>query len=77
MYFMYLYIFFVDGRIEKHRIKRFSDLSQSKSKHYYYEEPHVEKGKGKTFLREEIQCFEVSPYELPDWEKDLENKGEI
>lgn len=74
MYFMYLYIFFADGRIEKHRVKRFSDLSQTKSKYYYYEEPHVEKGKGKTFLREDIQCFEVSPYELPDWEKHLEEK---
>lgn len=74
MYFMYLYIFFVDGRIEKHRVKRFTDLSQTKSKYYYYEEPNDIKGKGKTFPREAIQCFEVSPYELPDWEKHLDSK---
>ena len=74
MYFMYLYIFFVDGRIEKHRVKRFSDLSQAKSRYYYYEEPHHTRGQGKSFLREEIQCFEVSPYELPNWEEHLEEK---
>lgn len=74
MYFMYLYIWFVDGRIEKHRVKRFSDLSQTKSKYYYYEEPHDMKGRGKTFLRDSIQCFEISPFELPDWEKELEGE---
>ena len=74
MHYMYLYIWFVDGRIEKHLVKRFSDLSQTKCKYYYYEEPIHEKGKGKTFLREEIQCFEVAPYELADWEKDLAKK---
>lgn len=71
MHFMYLYIWFVDGRIEKHRIKRFYDASQTKSKFYYYEEPNDEKGKGKAFLRDSIHCFEVSPWELPDWEKEL------
>lgn len=74
MYFMYLYIWFNDDRIEKHRIKRFSDLSQTKSKYYYYEEPHDENGKGKSFLRDSIRCFELSPWELLDWEKYLGNK---
>lgn len=74
MYFMYLYIFFVDGRVEKHLVKRFSDLSQTKSKYYYYEEPSDERGKGKTFLREDIMCFELSPYVLLDWEEQLETK---
>lgn len=74
MYFMYLYILFADDRIEKHRVKRFSDLSQTKSKYYYYEEPHDTKGQGKSFLRDEIRCFEVSPYELTDWEAHLTAK---
>lgn len=71
MYFMYLYILFVNGRIERHQVKRFSDLSQTKSKDYYYEELHDAKGKGKTFPRDQIQFFEVSPCELPGWEKHL------
>lgn len=74
MYSMFLYIYFVDGRVEKHRVKRFSDLSQAKSKYYYYEEPSDEKGRGKTFLREDVVCFEVSPYELLDWEDELKAK---
>lgn len=76
MYHMYLYIFFTNKRVEKHLIKRFSDLSQTKSKYYYYEETYDERGKGKCFLREEIICFEVSPYELPQYEKYLETKEE-
>ena len=61
MNYMTLYIFFNDGRIEKHIIKRFSDLSQTKSRFYYYEEPNDEWGKGTTFKREDISCFEISP----------------
>lgn len=70
-YYMYLYIFFADDHIEKHLVKRFSDLSQTKSKFYYYEETGDAPGKGRCFLREDINCFEVSPYPLPDWEKHL------
>ena len=73
-YYMYLYIFFTDGRREKRLVKRFSDLSQTKSAFYYYEEPGDEKGKGKKFRREEIHCFELSPWPLRDWEEDLEEK---
>ena len=63
-YFMYLYILFADGRMEKHLVKRFSDLSHTKSKYYYYEEPHHERGKGICILRDDICCFELSPFEL-------------
>ena len=73
---MFLYIAFLDGRIEKHRVKRFSDLSQANSAFYYYEEPGDEKGKGKTFRRDSILNFEVSPYELLDWEEALRKQKE-
>lgn len=71
MYYMYLYISFKDGKIEKHKIKRFSDLSQDRSRFYYYEELNDEWGKGKTFLREDVSCFELSPWELVSWEQYL------
>lgn len=74
MQYMFLYIFFVDGRVEKHLVKRFTDLSQTKSKFYYYEEPSDTRGEGKSFLREDIRCFELSPYAMPDWEKELTAK---
>ena len=66
---MHLYIYFVDEHVEKHLVKRFSDLSQTKSQFYYYEEPNDEPGKGKTFRREDIQCFEVSFCPLQNWEQ--------
>lgn len=59
---------FADGKVEKHIVKRFSDLFQTKSKYYYYEEPNDEKGKGKMILREDIKCFEISPFPLREWE---------
>ena len=71
MHLMYLYILFVDGRIEKHLVKRFSDLSQTKSQYYYYEEVNDQKGHGKKFLRNEIKCFEISPYALNYWDKEM------
>lgn len=71
MNYMHLYIYFSDGRTEKHLIKRFSDLSQTKSKYYYYEELNDEHGKGTCFKRENISCFEISPYPLKEWEDTL------
>ena len=68
-YYMYLYIFFKNGKVEKHMIKRFSDLSQDKSMFYYYEELNDEHGKVKTFFREDVSCFELSPCELVNWEQ--------
>ena len=68
---MHLYIYFVDEHVEKHLVTRFSDLSQTKSQFYYYEEPGDEPGKGKTFRREDIQCFEVSFCPLQNWEQYL------
>lgn len=66
---MHLYIYFTDEHVEKHMVTRFTDLSQTKSQFYYYEEPNDEHGKGKTFRREDIICFEVSPYPLKEWEE--------
>ena len=74
MNYMTLYILFKNDRIEKHIIKRFSDLSQTKSRFYYYEEPNNEHGKGTCFKREEINCFEISPWPLNEWEKELEKQ---
>lgn len=68
---MHLYIYFADEHVEKHLVTRFSDLSQTKSQFYYYEEPGDEPGKGKTFRREDIQCFEVSFCPLQNWEQYL------
>lgn len=68
---MYLYIFFNDGLIERHRVTRFSDLSREKSRYYYYEEPGDEPGRGRYVLRTEIQCFEVSPTPCFEWDKYL------
>lgn len=68
---MHLYIYFVDEHVEKHMVTRFTDLSQTKSQFYYYEEPNDEPGKGKTFRREEIKCFEVSFCPLQNWEQHL------
>ena len=68
---MHLYIYFVDEHVEKHMVTRFTDLSQTKSQFYYYEEIHHESGKGKTFRRDEIKCFEVSFCPLQNWEKYL------
>jgi len=76
MNYMYLYILFTDKRIEKHIVKRFSDLSQTKSKFYYYEEPHDTHGKGKSFLREDIICFELTAYKLHNWEKNCHGEQE-
>lgn len=70
---MHLYICFADEHVEKHLVTRFSDLSQTKSQFYYYEEPGNEPGKGKTFRREDIQCFEVSFCPLQNWEQYLVN----
>jgi hypothetical protein len=68
---MHLYIYFADEHVEKHMVTRFTDLSQTKSQFYYYEEPHHESGKGKTFRRDEIKCFEVSFCPLQNWEQHL------
>ena len=68
---MHLYIYFADEHVEKHMVTRFSDLSQTKSQFYYYEESHHEPGKGKTFRRDEIKCFEVSFCPLQNWEQHL------
>ena len=73
-YFMYLYVFYSDGRIEKLKVKRFSDLSQTKSAYYYYETPNHDWGHGKTIPRADISCFELSPWPLYDWDKEIEKK---
>ena len=69
--YLHLYIYFADNHIEKHLVNRFTDLSQTHSKYYYYEEPNDEWGKGKKFHRDEILCFEVSPWPLQNWEQHL------
>ena len=68
---MYLYIFFKDALIERHRVTRFTNLWETENKYYYYEEPGDEYGKGKYVLRSEISYFEVSPTPLFDWDKHL------
>ena len=73
---MHLYIYFADEHVEKHMVTRFTDLSQTKSQFYYYEESHHEPGKGKTFRREDIQCFEVSFCPLQNWEQYLTKEKE-
>ena len=73
---MYLYVYFADGRIERHKVKRFSDLSQTRSQSYYYEEPGDEWGKGKSFRRDEIRGFDVSPYPLQSWDKHMTDEGD-
>ena len=70
---MHLYIYFADEHVEKHMVTRFTDLSQTTSRFYYYEEPHHEPGKGKVFCRDEIKCFEVSFCSLHNWEQHLKN----
>lgn len=72
--FMHLYILFNDNHVEHYTIDRFSDLSQTKSKFYYYEEPHNEKGKGKCIKREDITCFEILPYRSPEYDKEIEKQ---
>ena len=74
MNYMYLYIYFTDEHVERHYIKRFSDLSQNTSRFYYYEEPNDEWGKGTCFKREDIMCFEISPWPLDNWEKEIEKQ---
>ncbi|MBQ8245822.1 MAG: hypothetical protein IJZ42_01700 [Lachnospiraceae bacterium] len=73
---MHLYIYFADEHVEKHMVTRFTDLSQTKSQFYYYEEPSDEPGKGKTFRREDIQCFEVSFCPRQNWEQYLTKEKE-
>ena len=68
---MHLYILFNDNHIEHHIITRFSDLSQTKSKFYYYEKPHHQSGKGVTFKREDITCFEILEYASAEWEQEI------
>lgn len=68
---MHLYIYFADEHVEKHMVTRFTDLSQTKSQFYYYEEPSDEPGKGKTFRREDVQCFELSFCPRQNWEQYL------
>ena len=71
---MHLYILFKDGRIEHHLIKRFSDLSQEKSIFFYYEKYFDDYGKGTCFKRADIDCFEINPYELKEWEDHIERR---
>lgn len=74
---MHLYILFADGHIEKYMVSRFSDLSQTKSRFYYFEEPGTETGKGKTFRRDEIDCFELSYCPKLDWEQLITKDTEV
>ena len=60
--YMYLQILFADDRYEVHLIKRFTNLSQTKSNFYYYEKPVDERGKGTSIPRSEIKCFEITTY---------------
>lgn len=69
-----LYILFNDNHIEKHLVNRFSNLSETKSKYYYYEKPIHDRGKGVCILRSDINCFEISPYPLPEWEKQIDDE---
>ena len=68
---MYLYLNFENGLIERHRVVRFSDLSETKSRFYYYETASDPPGHGRYLLRSEISCFEVSPTPLLEWDKHL------
>ena len=72
--FMHLYILYDDNHLEHHVISRFSDLSTSKSKFYYYEKPSDEYGKGTTFRRKDISCFEISYYPIREYEKEIKNE---
>lgn len=75
MNLMYLYLLFQDGRIEKHVVKRFSNLSQTKSKFYYYEEFHHSHGKGVCVLRDDIVCFEIAPFPVQTCEYLIDKKA--
>ena len=73
-YFMHLYILYNDNRFEHQIISRFSDLSTTKSRFYYYEKPGDDYGKGTTFKREDIQCFEILLYPSQEYEKEIEKQ---
>lgn len=77
MIYFHLYILFVDNHIEHHFIKRFSDLSQTKSKFYYYEEVDHKYGKGKCIKREDITCFEILPYRSPEYDKEIDKQKDF
>jgi hypothetical protein len=70
---MYLCIADIDGRTTVIEVKRFSDLSTSKSDYYYYEEPSDAWGKGTCIRKSDILCIELAPYPKADWknEEDL------
>ena len=69
--FMHLYILYNDDNMEHHVITRFSDISTKKSRFYYYEKPNDEYGKGTTFRREDIKCFEILQYPSKEYEKEI------
>ena len=71
---MHLYILFKDNHIEHHFITRFSDLSTSKSRFYYYEKLNDDYGKGTTFKREDIICFEILLYPSKEYEKEIKKQ---
>lgn len=56
---MYLYISYLDGRVDTIEVKRFSDLSTHKSDYYYYEKLGDIWGKGTTIPKSEVLCIEV------------------
>ena len=72
---MYLYIAYIDGRIETIPIKMFSDLSTHKSDYYYYEKLGDDWGKGTTIKKSDVLCIEVcNRLGTHDWEwKDEED----
>ena len=72
---MHLYILYKDNHLEHHVISRFSDLSTTKSRfYYYYENPIDYYGKGTTFKREDIICFEILLYPSKEYEKEIEKQ---
>lgn len=64
----YLYIWFKDDRFARHVVKRFTNLSETKSKFYYYELVSDMHGKGTCIPRDSVRCIECAPNLLDDWE---------
>ena len=69
MNYMHLHILFADGHEEAYLVRQFSNISETKSKFYYYEKPNDEQGKGVCIKRESVDCFELTYYATKEWQK--------
>lgn len=61
MAYFKLTLLYEDKTVEGIVVKRFSDLSRTKSKFLYYEKPYDLPGKGTCVERDKVACFECNP----------------